>query len=165
MLKPNLEWADPGELVTEALERVADQTRSRNLTVQIARDLPPIHVDSGLVGQSIALIVSNAVQHTPPDTGVEVAAALDGKTLKITVADHGPGIKPGEEERIFEKFYRSAGAPAGGTGLGLSIARRLMEAHHGRITARNRPEGGAIFTLELPAGEPMRLPDEKPLAG
>ena len=165
MLKPNLEWADPGELVAEALERVSDQTRSRDITVQIPHDLPPIRVDPGLVQQSIALILSNAVLHTPVDTGIEVSAALDGKTVKITVGDHGPGIKPGEEARIFEKFYRSAGAPAGGTGLGLSIARRLVEAHNGRITARNRPEGGALFTIELPAGEPMRLPDEKPLAG
>lgn len=165
MLKPSLEWADPGELLAEALERVADQTRSRDLSVQIPHDLPPIRVDPGLIQQSIALIVSNAVLHTPPGTGIEVAAALDGKIVKITVADHGPGIKSGEEERIFEKFYRSAGAPAGGTGLGLSIARRLVEAHNGRITAHNRPEGGALFTLELSAGEPMRLPDEKPLAG
>lgn len=165
MLKPNLEWADPGELVAEALERVSDQTRARDLAVHIPHDLPPIRVDPGLIQQSIALIVSNAVLHTPADTGIEVAAALDGKTVKITVADHGPGLKPGEEELIFEKFYRSAGAPAGGTGLGLSIARRLVEAHNGNITARNRPEGGALFTIELPAGEPMRLPDEKPLAG
>lgn len=165
MLKPNLEWADPGELVAEALERVSDQTRSRDLAVQIPHDLPPIRVDPGLIQQSIALIVSNAVLHTPADTGIEVAAALDDKTVKITVADYGPGLKPGEEERIFEKFYRSAGAPAGGTGLGLSIARRLVEAHNGRITARNRPEGGALFTIELLAGEPMRLPAEKPLAG
>jgi len=165
MLKPNLEWADPGELVAEALERVSNQTRSRDLAVQIPHDLPPIRVDPGLVQQSIALIVSNAILHTPADTGIEVAAFHEGNTVKITVADHGSGLKPGEEERIFEKFYRSAGAPAGGTGLGLSIARRLVEAHNGRITARNRPEGGALFTIELPAGEPMRLPEEKPLEG
>lgn len=165
MLKPNLEWVDPGELVAEALERVSDQTRSRDLAVKIPHDLPPIRVDPGLIQQSIALIVSNAILHTPSETGIEVTAALDGATVKITVADNGPGLKPGEEELIFGKFYRSAGAPAGGTGLGLSIARRLVENHNGRITARNRPEGGALFTIELPAGEPMRLPDEKPLAG
>ena len=165
MLKPSLEWADPGELVAEALERVSDQTRARDLSVHIPPELPPIRVDPGLIQQSIALIVSNAVLHTPADTGIEVSATLDGKAVKITIADHGPGLKPGEEERIFEKFYRSSGAPAGGTGLGLSIARRLVEAHNGRITARNRPEGGALFTIELPAGEPMRLPDEKPLVG
>ena len=164
MLKPNLEWADPGELVMEALERVAEQTRSRNVEVQIARELPPLRVDPALIQQSIALVISNAVLHTPPQTGIEISAALDGKTVRITIADHGPGIKPGEEERIFEKFYRSAGAPAGGTGLGLSIARRLVEAHHGRISAHNRSGGGALFTIELPASEPLHLPEEKPLA-
>ena len=164
MLKPRLEWADPGELVEEALQRVSDQTRLRDLEVHLSNDLPPIRVDPRLLQQCIALILSNAVFHTPAGTRIEVAAILDGNTVKITVADHGPGIKPGDEERIFEKFYRSAGSAPGGTGLGLSIALRLIEAHDGRITARNRPEGGAIFTLELPAGEPMRLPEEKPLA-
>jgi signal transduction histidine kinase len=56
------------------------------------------------------------------------------------------------------------GAPSGGTGLGLSIARRLVEALQGSLTARNRPEGGALFTIELPVGEPLILPEDKPLA-
>ena len=164
MLKPNLEWADPGELVMEALERVEEQTRTRDVSVQIPRELPPLHVDAGLLRQAIALVIANATQHTPAGTGIEIYATLDAGKIKVMVADHGPGIKPGDEERIFQKFFRSEGAPAGGTGLGLSIARRLVEAHQGSLTARNRPGGGAVFTIELPAGEPMRLPEEKPLA-
>ena len=165
MLKPNLEWADPAELVIEALERVRDQTRTHNVSVQIPHDLPPLHIDPGLIQQSIALVISNATLHTPPGTDIEISAALNAQALKIMVADHGPGLKAGEEELIFQKFYRSAGAPAGGTGLGLSIARRLIEAHQGRISACNRSVGtGALFTIELPVGEPMKLPDDKPLA-
>jgi len=165
MLKPNLEWADPAELVLEALKQVEEQTRSRNVTVQLPRDLPPLHIDPGLVQQAVALVISNANLHTPPGTGIEISAAYDPQIVKIMIADHGPGLKPGEEELIFQKFYRSAGAPAGGTGLGLSIARRLIEIHEGRLTARNRSGGGAVFTIELPAGEPMKLPDNEPLQG
>ena len=164
MLKPNFEWADPGELVMEALERVEEQTRTHDVSVKIPRELPPLHVDPGLLRQAIALVISNATQHTPPGTAIEISAALDANKIKVRVADHGPGIKAGDEERIFQKFFRSVGAPAGGTGLGLSIARRLVEANQGSLTARNRPGGGALFTLELPAGERMQLPEEKPMA-
>lgn len=163
MLKPNLEWADPGELVMEALERVEDQTRTREVSVEISPELPPVHVDPGLLRQAIALIISNAAQHTPSGTSIEITAKFQTDKIQIIVADHGTGIKPGDEERIFQKFFRSEGSPAGGTGLGLSIARRLLEAHEGKLTARNRPDGGAAFTIELPAIETMQLPEEKPL--
>ena len=165
MLKPNFEWVDPGELLVEALERVEEQTRTREVSVQIPPELPPLHIDPGLLRQAIALVISNATLHTPVGTGIEISAALDNGKIKIRIADHGPGIKPGDEERIFQKFFRSEGAPAGGTGLGLSIAQRLVEAHRGAITAHNRPGGGAVFTIELPAAEQMQLPEEKPISG
>ncbi len=163
MMEPKLEWADPGELVMEALERVEEQTRSRDVTLQIPPDLPPLHIDPALVRQALTLVLSNATQYTPPGAGIEVSAALDAGRLKLVVADHGQGIKPGDEERIFQKFYRGEGAPSGGTGLGLSIARRLVEANQGTLTAHNRPGGGAVFTLDLPAGELPSLPEEKTL--
>ena len=71
--------------------------------------------------------------------------------IEITVRDHGPGLAEGEESRIFGKFYRSPGAPAGGTGLGLSIANGFLRALGGEIVARNHPAGGAEFILRLPA--------------
>jgi two-component system sensor histidine kinase KdpD len=76
------------------------------------------------------------------------------------VADHGPGLAPGEENKVFEKFYRGPGTAPGGLGLGLSIARQLVEAHSGEIVAQNREEGGSRFSIRLPIGEPMRLPSE-----
>jgi len=80
--------------------------------------------------------------------------------LVISVADHGPGLAPGEEKKVFEKFYRGPRTRPGGLGLGLSIARQLVEAHGGEIAAQNRQNGGARFSIRLPFGERMRLPAE-----
>ena len=77
--------------------------------------------------------------------------------MLITVTDEGPGIPPGDLTRIFERFYRvdkartRDGKDPGGTGLGLSIVRHLVELHGGRVGAANRPERGAVFTIDLPA--------------
>jgi len=91
---------------------------------------------------------------------LELILRRDGHSIQFEVADRGPGLPPGNEERIFERFYRSPGAATGGVGLGLSIARRLAEAHGGTITAENRPEGGARFVLRLPIGGELRFPNE-----
>ena len=80
--------------------------------------------------------------------------------LVISVADRGPGLAPGEENKVFEKFYRGPRTRPGGLGLGLSIARQLVEAHGGQLVAQNREGGGARFSIRLPVGEPMRLPSE-----
>ena len=86
--------------------------------------------------------------------------ARDGSILVISVADHGHGLAPGEENKVFEKFYRGPRTRPGGIGLGLSIARQLVEAHGGQIVAQNREGGGARFSIRLPIGEAMRLPAE-----
>jgi two-component system sensor histidine kinase KdpD len=68
----------------------------------------------------------------------------------VEVADHGPGLAPGEERRVFEKFYRGRRVATRGAGLGLAICRGFVEAHGGRIWAENRPGGGAVFRFTLP---------------
>jgi two-component system sensor histidine kinase KdpD len=80
----------------------------------------------------------------------------EGEWIAIAVADRGRGVPPAERERIFEPFYRPAGgspdgARAGGAGLGLAIARRLAQAQGGTLTYEDRPGGGSVFTLRLPA--------------
>ena len=160
LLKPHMEWVDPGELIYEALERIQAQTQSHRVTVKVDSELPPIRVDPGLIEQALAILVSNAAIYSETESEIEVSAALHGATLRLAVADRGPGLKPGDEEKVFQRFYRSEGSRAGGIGLGLSIAQRLVEAHHGRISAANRPGGGALFLIELPATEPLQLPEE-----
>ena len=95
------------------------------------------------------------------DQQIELCVARDDSNRVFSVADHGPGLAPGEENNVFEKFYRGPGTPAGGLGLGLSIARQLVEAHAGQIVAQDREDShGARFSIRIPIGEPMRLPSE-----
>ena len=84
------------------------------------------------------------------------AAQQDGEIV-FTIGDEGGRDSGWREEKIFEKFYRGVDSRTGGLGLGLSIARQLVQAHGGTIKARNRPEGGAQFTIRLPLGKPMRF--------
>jgi len=82
---------------------------------------------------------------------------MDG-TVRVEVADHGPGLPAGEETKIFEKFYRVPGATAtSGIGLGLTISRGIITAHGGRIWAENRPGGGAMFRFTLPLSGPPHV--------
>jgi signal transduction histidine kinase len=89
-----------------------------------------------------------------------MAAHRQGDRIVLSVADEGPGIPEADLPRVFERFYRVDKARSrgvkdpGGTGLGLAIVKHLVELHGGRVTAANRPEGGAMFTVELPC-EPM----------
>lgn len=161
LLKPTLAWSDPGELLNEALERVRDQTQSHSILLKIASDLPSLHVDPELITQALTILLSNASLYSPPESEIEASAIYENTSIQWKIADRGIGLRPGDEERVFQRFYRGEGEHPGGIGLGLSIARHLIEMHQGTITARNRNKGGAEFTVTLSASETLRLP-EKP---
>jgi two-component system, OmpR family, sensor histidine kinase KdpD len=159
LLQPVREWCEPGELVREAVSLAG--LKKQSVKVIIAKNLPMIFVDAHLIEQALGALLSNAAAHGTSDQPIEVSAARDDSMLVFSVADHGPGLAPGEENKVFEKFYRGPGTPAGGLGLGLSIARQLVEAHAGQIVAQNREQTrGARFSIRVPIGEPMRLPSE-----
>jgi two-component system, OmpR family, sensor histidine kinase KdpD len=158
LLQPIREWCDPGEIVREAISAAA--LKDNSVRINIDKNLPPVSVDSRLIQQALGSLLSNAVAHGRSNQPIEVSAARDDSMLVLSVADHGPGLEPGEENKVFEKFYRGPRTRPGGLGLGLSIARQLVEAHGGQIVAQNRPDGGARFSIHLPIGESMRLPNE-----
>jgi len=158
LLKPSLEWCDPGELVQEAIALAA--LEGRDVRVEVPADLPPINVDAGLIVQAIVTLLGNAAAYSPANEPIEVSVRRETNQIVLGVADRGEGLAPGEEQKVFEKFYRGVGKPSGGLGLGLAIARQLVEAHGGQLTARNRAEKGARFSIRLPLGKPMQLPAE-----
>jgi two-component system sensor histidine kinase KdpD len=148
---PRLEWCEPEELVTLAREAAGPPLDARAVTVSPLPD-KLVHTDAALFSQALANVLHNAAFHTPAGGGIEIAAAHTGEQFAVTVRDHGPGLPPGGEHRVFDKFYRGTGARPGGTGLGLAISQGLLRALRGGISARNHPEGGAEFTLTVPAG-------------
>ena len=158
LLQPVREWCDPGEILREAVALAG--LKEQAVKVSVAKDLPVVFVDAHLIEQALAALLSNAAAHGISNEPIEASAARDDSMLVFAVADHGPGLAPGEDSKVFEKFYRGPGTPAGGLGLGLSIARQLVEAHSGQIVAQNRAEGGSRFSIRLPIGEPMQLPSE-----
>jgi two-component system sensor histidine kinase KdpD len=158
LLQPVLEWCEPAELVRETV--ASSGLNDNAVRINIDNGLPAISVDARLIQQALNALLSNATAHGGSNKPIEVNARRDGAMLIISVADRGPGLAPGEENKVFEKFYRGPRTRPGGIGLGLSIARQLVEAHGGQIVAQNREGGGARFSIRLPIGEPMRLPSE-----
>jgi two-component system sensor histidine kinase KdpD len=151
VIEPRLEWCDVNDIVAGALETTGDIFRDRSFVHRVPQDMPLVKTDHGLLEQALANILHNASVHTPPGSPVELDVIRRPADIEFVVRDHGKGIAEGDERRIFGKFYRSQGAPAGGTGLGLSIAKGFLRALGGEIIARNHPAGGAEFTIRLPA--------------
>jgi two-component system sensor histidine kinase KdpD len=144
------------EIVGTALQRMERQLQGRAISTDLAENLPLVFVDDVLFGQVLWNLLENAVKYTPPATPVDLAAFESEGAVVIEVRDRGPGIPPGEEERIFQKFYRgtsgnTTGSAAQGAGLGLPICRAIVEAHRGTIQALPRPAGGSIFRIRLPS--------------
>ena len=147
------------EVVGVALIRLDDRLRGHPVTVTLPPDLPLVSVDAVLMEQVFVNLLENAVKYTPPGTPIEISAVATDGSIRVDVADRGPGLPPGEEARIFDKFYRAAGVGTqGGIGLGLTICRGIVTAHGGRIWAENRPGGGAVFRFTLPVTGGSAIP-------
>jgi two-component system phosphate regulon sensor histidine kinase PhoR len=126
----------------------------QGVEVNVAADAATIHGDAAKLHDVLRNLVANAAMYAPERTTIGVGAARAGRRVAITVSDAGPGIPPEDLSRVFERFYRvdkSRARDPGGTGLGLSIVKHLVELHGGDVRAENRAEGGARFTITLPA--------------
>src|SRR5262249_7877334 len=154
-LQVHKEWQSLEELIGVALIRLEERLRGRPVTVSLPPNLPLVPGDEVLIEEVVVNVLENAARYTPAASPIEVSGAVIDGTVRVDVGDRGPGLPPGEEERIFDKFHRGAQDPAsGGIGLGLTIARGIVTAHGGRIWAENRPGGGALFRFTLPLGGP-----------
>jgi two-component system, OmpR family, sensor histidine kinase BaeS len=115
--------------------------------------LPVLELDPARIEQIISNLVSNAIRFTPPGGAISLTLSQGPGQVILTISDTGPGIPDHAMPYVFERFYRadvSRSREKGGSGLGLAIARKLAQAHGGELSASNRPEGGAVFTLRLP---------------
>jgi two-component system, OmpR family, sensor histidine kinase KdpD len=143
------------EIVGTVLQRMEPQLQGRTVTTDLAENLPMVFVDDVLIGQVLWNLLENAAKYTPPGSPLELAAFDAPEAVIIEVRDRGPGIPPGEEERIFEKFYRGKSDNIRGAGLGLPICRAIVQAHRGTIQALGRQGGGTTFRISLPSESKM----------
>lgn len=155
------EWQPLEEVVGTTLMRMDKLLGARPLITHLPDDLPLVPIDSDLIEQVLVNLLENAVKYTPADTPIDLSAWLEGDEVLVEVADRGAGLPPGQEELIFDKFYRVRPTSTGGVGLGLTICRAIIQAHGGRLWAANRVGGGAMFRFTLPLdGEPPKVDDE-----
>jgi two-component system sensor histidine kinase KdpD len=147
------------DLISTSLHRMKTLLDGRPLKVQIQEDISPVDADPDMIGLALRQLLGNAVKYSPPETTIAISASQIEDTITICVRDHGSGIPPDELEAVFERFYRGKQTQesVAGTGMGLSIARDIVRAHHGKLRVQNTPEGGAQFSLTLPAFHEVRL--------
>jgi len=149
------DWQSLEELVGTALAALEPALAGREVEVALPPDLPLVLCDGVLIERVLFNLIENATKYTPSGTPIRIAACRSNDTIEVTVEDRGPGLPPGREHAIFEKFTRgNRESVVPGVGLGLAICRAIIEAHRGTIGAENRDGGGARFTFTLPAEEP-----------
>jgi K+-sensing histidine kinase KdpD len=155
------EWIPVDELVGAALSRTEGKLSRHQVRTEIPEAPVLVSVDPILVEQLLVNLLENAARHTPPGTEVLIRAEGGPDGLALEVADRGPGVTPGEEETVFERFHRGGRATGQGAGLGLAIARAIAEVHGGTLRVSARSGGGASFQLVLPgAGASPAVPAE-----
>jgi two-component system sensor histidine kinase KdpD len=155
------EWVPLEEVVGSALERLEKHLHGHTVTTDLDDDLPLVSIDPILLEQLLVNLLENAAKYTPTGTEVTIAARSTPGELQLDVLDRGPGIPPGDEERIFERFYRGPHSRVSGVGLGLPICRAIARAHGGTLDVVARDGGGARFRIRIPQpdGRPSTPPE------
>lgn len=155
-LKITPEPSDVAELVEKAvyLSNI-EATKKQTEIVFTSHERPvPRNLDPNKIRQVIDNLLSNAVKYSPPGSVIGVDLSTTDGAVTIAVRDQGPGIPESERDKLFKDFGRTSVMPTGGeksTGLGLAICRKIIDAHHGTITAENLPERGCVFRVTLPS--------------
>ena len=142
---------DLADATTNALEPLTGMAAERGVTLSLDARPTPTVGDALRLRQLVTILVDNAIQHSPRGSTVTVRTEPAGDRAVVSVSDEGPGIRPEDLPRVFERFWRAPDAPTGGAGLGLSIARWIVERHGGTIDATSPAGGGACFNVSLPA--------------
>ncbi len=150
-LKVTKEQQPLEETLGAALRRLDKTLKGRPIRVHAPPDLPMVPADAVLLEQVFFNLLDNAAKYTPPDSPLDISARAGNEAVVVEIADRGPGFADGDEERVFDKFYRGqALRTQPGTGLGLAICSGIIRAHGGTISAANRDGGGAVFRFSLP---------------
>ncbi len=153
VLELKLEWHDVHDLIGVTLKKLGKNLANHSIRTLLPDYLLVVKMDFRFMEHAISNLILNAAIYSPCNTEILVSADFIDRKLNIIIDDRGPGIPEESRDRVFEKFYRVPGTPTGGTGLGLSIVKSIVEAHKGNISVGSNPDGGARFTIMLPAVE------------
>jgi signal transduction histidine kinase len=149
------ERVDPRTLVEAALGRFRRLHPGRSVEENVV-DAPVIYAEAGLLARVLDNLLDNAAQYSEPTTPIVVEVTAKGEGLEIAVRDHGDGIAPEDQARLFTPFFRadrSRDRNTGGVGLGLALSKRIVDAHAGRISVDSALGEGTIVRVWLPKGD------------
>jgi two-component system sensor histidine kinase KdpD len=164
-IRLNREWQPIDEVIGSALRASEPLLSAHGVATRLAPGLPIVQIDAVLIERVLCNLIENAVKYTASGSMITISVEAEAASMRLTVSDNGPGIPPGREDAIFDKFSRGERESAiPGVGLGLAICRAIVEAHGGSIRASRADEGGAAFIITIPLGTPPPLPDAEALA-
>jgi signal transduction histidine kinase len=151
-----VEAVNMNDLLSDVLESMQAQAGAKGISLKgiFSEDLPIIKGELNKIQRVIYNLVQNAIRHTPTGGSISLATQAAPEGVQVEVADTGEGITPEDLPHIFEQFFRSEKSRSretGGAGLGLAIAKRIIEAHHGRIWVESQVGKGTRFSFILPA--------------
>jgi two-component system sensor histidine kinase KdpD len=145
---------DLRDVLGASLEQLRERIGDRPVRIAIPRDFPEVPMDFSFMMKAFFNLLDNAVKYSPEDSPIDIGARVHRNLAEMEIRNRGAGIPEGDLEHIFEKFYRAEKPQrVTGTGLGLSICKGIIEAHGGRIVARNNTDSGATFIVTLPLQE------------
>jgi two-component system sensor histidine kinase KdpD len=153
-VRPQLEWADPTDILHAALGSCARRLADRSIALDVPQDLPLVHVDAVLVQQALVQIIDNAAKYSQAGSRIAIAAAARNGRLSVSVSDEGAGLTEIDKATMFDRFERGErhAATTSGSGLGLWIADAFITANGGKLEAVSAGPGlGSTLTVELPA--------------
>jgi signal transduction histidine kinase len=152
---------DPDKLVSETVETFASLASNASLQIgaHVRRPLPPVAADRGRIAQIFSNLVGNALKFTPAGGRIVIGAEHCDGEVRFSVKDTGPGIPPEDVPHLFDLYWQARSADRRGVGMGLHIAKRIVEAHGGRIWVESARGVGSTFFFTVPlavSAEPVR---------
>ncbi len=158
-MDPNFREESLAALAMEIAElfRIAAESKGQTFITDIPKDLPPVLMDHGMIGQVISNFISNAIKFTPADGRITVRTGQKDDQLFVAVSDTGPGLTEEDLRMAFGTFCKLSAQPTAGEkshGLGLAITKKLITIHNGTIGAENNADGGATFQFSIPLKQP-----------